>query len=142
MLTYRGSAWKRCVLTRPIAAASRTNPVRLQVREHGLKDGDAVHISGVAGMTQLNEKRTLFVASTTANAFSLAGVDGTRFSLYLSGGIVARAFAIESLVANRIAVSVGADGCGFADGAKVTVLGVAGLTSPAQVHTVLGWTRP
>lgn len=55
---------------------------------HGFNNGDKVYISGVNGMTQINNaaNTTWTVANKTANTFSLAGAVGATFGTYTSGG--------------------------------------------------------
>jgi len=52
---------------------------------HGLGDGDRVYITGVRGMTQINNQ-AFTVANSTSNTFSLAGVNGASYGTYTSGG--------------------------------------------------------
>lgn len=53
-------------------------------------DGTVVRISGVVGMTELNDN--VYVTDDgTANDFELAGVDATAYTPYASGGIVEEA---------------------------------------------------
>jgi hypothetical protein len=54
---------------------------------HGLRSGLQVAISGVSGMTQLNEN-SFFITVLTANTFSLNGIDSSAYGAYVSGGIV------------------------------------------------------
>lgn len=72
-----------------ITGATRTNPVVVTAAGHGLSNGQTVYITGVGGMTQLNNKEYT-VASATANTFALSGVNGSNYSNYSSGGIVGR----------------------------------------------------
>lgn len=54
---------------------------------HGLVSGTEVVISGVVGMTQLNDK--LFTITTIdENTFSLDGVDSSSYGAYTSGGTI------------------------------------------------------
>ena len=52
---------------------------------HGRNNGDSVYISGVLGLTQINNL-TFTVANKTANTFSLSGVNGAAYGAYVSGG--------------------------------------------------------
>lgn len=69
----------------PITLATRTNPVIVTSLGHGLSNGDTVYITGVDGMTKLNNKE-FTVAAATATTFALSGVNGTSYSSYSSGG--------------------------------------------------------
>jgi len=96
--------------TGTITAAAATNPVRITDAGHGLATNDEVHITGIVGMTQLNN----FVYKITvidANNFDLAyrssgaAVDGTGFTAYTSGGvweklIRARYYAVTAISAD------------------------------------------
>lgn len=53
---------------------------------HGFVTGQSVHISGVAGMTQINGQRAL-ITGTGATTITVA-VNSTAFSTYTSGGVV------------------------------------------------------
>jgi Flp pilus assembly protein TadG len=68
-----------------ITAATKTNPVVVTADAHGFSNGDIVYITGVSGMTQLNN-REFTVSNKTTNTFRLSGVNGTGYSTYASGG--------------------------------------------------------
>jgi len=72
-----------------ITAATQANPVVITAASHGYSNGDRVYISGVAGMTQINNKE-FTVANQTANTFELSGIDGSAFDAYTSGGTVGK----------------------------------------------------
>ncbi len=59
--------------------------VVITAASHGLNNGDTVYITGVGGMTQLNNL-TFTVANKTISTFSLAGVNGASYGAYTSGG--------------------------------------------------------
>lgn len=79
-----------------ITAATKADPVVITSNSHGYANGDQVVIAGVVGMTELNSGRTFTVANQTANTFELAGIDGTAFTTYVSGGTVARVYRLAS----------------------------------------------
>ena len=70
-----------------ITGATRNDPVVVTAPGHGFSNGARVHITGVSGMTQLNN-RTFRVANATTNTFALSGVDGDNYNSYISGGAV------------------------------------------------------
>ena len=72
-----------------ITAATKANPVVVTAAGHGLSDGDRVFISGVSGMTQLNNLE-FTVANKTTDTIELSGINGTSFDTYVSGGSVAK----------------------------------------------------
>jgi len=68
-----------------ITGATQTNPVQLTIAAHGYATGRLAMITGVVGMTQLNDK-VYKLTAIDANTVSLDGVDGTAFTAYASGG--------------------------------------------------------
>lgn len=76
--------------TLSISGASQENPVELTTTAaHGLSTGDVVLITGITGMTEINDRMyTATVVDTTR--VTLDGVDGTGFTAYTSGGALAR----------------------------------------------------
>ena len=67
---------------------------------HGYSNGDEVIISGVTGMTQLNN-RSFVIANKSDDAYDLhdsfdVAVDGTTFSAYVSGGISEKIYEITN----------------------------------------------
>jgi hypothetical protein len=80
------SAYDACVQkTQAITGATAANPVVITSNNHGLQTGGTCFISGVIGMTQINN-RTFTVTRVDANTFSLDGEDGTLHTPYVSGG--------------------------------------------------------
>jgi hypothetical protein len=74
---------------RPIMHVDRTNPARLTVFGHGLTDGDRILVTGIRGMSALNN-REFTVTDANADSFALAGIDATAMPAWISGGTVAR----------------------------------------------------
>ena len=68
-----------------ISGATKASPVEITVTAHGFVDNDIVMITGVVGMTQLNDK-LYQITKTSDNTFTLNGVDGTGFTAWSSGG--------------------------------------------------------
>ncbi|MET0294368.1 MAG: ubiquitin-activating E1 FCCH domain-containing protein [Phenylobacterium sp.] len=77
-----------------ITGATKANPVVITSNSHGFLNGDHIIISGVSGMTQLNNKEFV-VAGKTNNTFQLQGVDGRNYSSYSSGGKICTASGCE-----------------------------------------------
>lgn len=76
-----------------ISAATQANPVVLTAAGHGLSDGQMIHVSSVAGMTELNgNDYYVDVTGDTLALYSDSGlttaVDGSAFTAYTSGGTV------------------------------------------------------
>lgn len=73
--------------SKTITGATQTNPCVLTVVGHGRTTGDIVVVTGVGGMTQLNDK--LFTVTVVdADRVSLDGVDATGYTAYTSGGTI------------------------------------------------------
>lgn len=78
-----------------ITGATQANPVVVTAAAHGYSNGDEVYIAGVVGMTQLNQRRFI-VANATADTYELAGIDGTGFDAYVSGGTSSRIYEVAT----------------------------------------------
>jgi len=83
-----------------ISGATQANPVVITATGHSYSNGDEISITGVAGMTELNNKRYL-VANKTTNTFEITDVDGTNingtgFTAYASGGVANRVYEIST----------------------------------------------
>ena len=83
-----------------ISGATQANPVVITATGHGYSNGDEISITGVVGMTELNNKRYL-VANKTTNTFEITNVDGTNingtgFTAYTSGGVANRVYEIST----------------------------------------------
>lgn len=79
-----------CVASaKTIIGASQANPVAITATSHGFSSGDAVQITGVVGMTQLNDK-LYRITVTGPDTFTLDGVNGTGFTAWSSGGTATR----------------------------------------------------
>ena len=99
-----------------VTGISRASPAEVTVSgSHGLVDGDCVTITGVTGMTQINNG-TYFIKSTSANKFTLftdstliPELDSINFIAWASGGTV------ESPIK-------------FYAGDRVSISGVGGMT--------------
>ncbi len=68
-----------------ITNATAANPVAITCTAHGYSDGDLVLITGIGGMTEINN-RVFEVDSTGANSFTLLREDGTAYTAYTTGG--------------------------------------------------------
>ncbi len=83
-----------------ISGATQADPVVITATGHGYSNGDEISISGVVGMTELNNKRYL-VANKTTNTFEITDIDGndidgTGFTAYTSGGAANRVYEIST----------------------------------------------
>ena len=85
----------------PVAftAVTTANPAVVTSTAHGFSNNDRVLISGVLGMTELNNREFLITAKT-ANTYELtdsitgALVDSTGFSAYASGGTAGKIYEV------------------------------------------------
>lgn len=75
--------------TKSITAATQANPAVVTSASHGYSNGDRVFVTGVVGMTQLNN-REFTVAGATTNTFELSGVDSSAYTAYASSGSVGK----------------------------------------------------
>lgn len=83
-----------------ISGATQNNPVVVTATGHTFSNGDDVYISGVVGMTELNQ-RTFRVANVATNTFELTDFDGTNingtgYTAYSSGGTVDKVFELAT----------------------------------------------
>lgn len=78
-----------------IISATQANPVVLGATGHGYANGDEVFISGVVGMTEINDRKFI-VANKNPNDFELAGENGAAYSAYVSDGTVSRIFTLTT----------------------------------------------
>lgn len=86
-----------------ISAITKANPGVITTATHGLSVGDKVYISGIAGMTELNDKYYIVntVPSTTELTLKTTSgtiVDTTSYGTYTSGGNVYPAFIRSNLL--------------------------------------------
>ncbi len=68
-----------------VSGATRANPVVVTTSggAHGFANGDRVYLSGINGMTQINN-RAFTVASAATSTFALSGINGSGYSSYSS----------------------------------------------------------
>lgn len=119
-----------------ITGATQANPCVVTANAHGFSNGDLVYISGVVGMTQVNNRLSA-VAGATANTFQLSGVDSTGYTAYSSGGTASPAavpfFATTSGSAN---VTVTLQDHGLSAGSAITLPISTTLQSSVATMTV------
>ena len=71
--------------TTAISAITKANPAVVTSNSHGMSNGDRVFITGVVGMTEVNN-REFTVAGVATNTFQLSGVNSSAFTAYGSAG--------------------------------------------------------
>ena len=118
--TITGATWKNGPV-KTITGATRANPVVITSNGHGFANGDFIRITGVNGMTQLNNK-IFTVANKTSNTFQLSGVNGSSYSNYSSAGSIQKCFTLTC------EVQVTAVNHGLATNDYAFISGVIGMT--------------
>ncbi len=68
-----------------ITAISRANPAVVTAAGHGFVDGDVVKVTGVLGMTEVNDD-IYIVNQLSSSTFELVDTDSTGWTAYSSGG--------------------------------------------------------
>jgi len=88
--------------SKTITGITAANPGVVTSVAHGYSNGDHVYITGVVGMTQVNNAIFPYkVANVAANTFELqtvagVNVDTSAFTAYSSGGVAKRIYSISS----------------------------------------------
>jgi Flp pilus assembly protein TadG len=130
-----GASWATGA-QRTVTGATRANPVVVTANGHGFTTGQVVYLSGIQGMTQINN-RYYQVGTTTTNTFQLrnastgANINGTSYSNWSSGG-TQRAQRCQT---NACEIVVTANGHGFANNSRVFITSVGGMT---QINNATG----
>lgn len=70
-----------------ITGITKANPAVVTSNAHGKVNGDIILITGVVGMTQVNN-RYFVVAGATTNTFQLSGVNSSGYGVWSSGGSI------------------------------------------------------
>ena len=70
----------------PVGGATQANPVVLTIPNNNLTTGDTITVTGVTGMTELNNQT--YTVTVSGDSVTLDSIDGTGFTTYISGGIV------------------------------------------------------
>jgi len=83
-----------------ITGITQANPGVITSNAHGYSNGDEIAISGILGMTQLNN-RNFKVAGATANTYTLTTLTGvavntTSYTTYISGGSTYKVYQIST----------------------------------------------
>ena len=70
---------------------TQANPAVARTISHNFSTGDQVYISGVLGMTEVNNQ-TFTITVLTADTYSLDGVNSTGFTAYTSSGVARKLY--------------------------------------------------
>ena len=100
MRVYRNGQQVLTGSAKTITAVTQASPGVLTSATHGFSNGDEIYITGVGGMTQLND-RNFIVANATANTFTLKDLFGvaintTAFTAFTSGGTADKIYQIST----------------------------------------------
>jgi uncharacterized protein (TIGR02217 family) len=71
--------------TKNITGITKANPAVVTAAAHGFTNGKVIYITGVSGMTQVNNL-AFTVAGATTNTFELSGIDSTNYGTYVNLG--------------------------------------------------------
>lgn len=131
--TISNAAWSRGP-AHNITGATRANPVRVTTSaSHGFSNGDHVYLSGVSGMSQINN-RVFTVAGAGSTVFDLAGENGTGHNTYSSSS---GDFATECQTASCEIVVTTSGAHGLATDDYVYIANVNGTTQiNGQIYQV------
>lgn len=86
--SYAAAVRSAIPAAKPITNITRASPGVVTSASHGMANGTVVYITGVNGMTKINDKYYT-VANKTTNTFQVSGVNttsGNGYSAYTSGG--------------------------------------------------------
>ncbi len=126
--TINGAAWKYGSSKTPSAISKSSNQVTITSNSHGFANGDFVRITGVGGMTQLNNNVYL-VSNVATNTFKLKDaststyINSSGYGTFTSGGTLQRCYDANCDV--RITTS---GSHGFSTGDLVHISGISGFT--------------
>jgi len=100
MRVYRNGLQVLTGSAKTITGVTQASPGVITSNSHGFSDGDEIYITGVGGMTQLNE-RNFIVDNATTNTFTLVdlfgvAVDTTSFTAFTSGGTADKIYEIST----------------------------------------------
>lgn len=112
---------------RTITAATKARPVVITSNGHGFSNNDVVWISGVSGMTQLNNKPYV-VKNKTTNTFELYTLSGSRVdgrSYSNHSGSTGR---VQKCQDNDCSITITSNGHGLSNNEYVYITGVGGMT--------------
>lgn len=115
-----GVSWAVAGTNKAITGATKANPVVITSSGHGYTTGERIYISGVVGMTALNNK-IFTVTRINGNSYSI-GVNGTgtTYLPFISGGTATKC------QVSTCELVVTASGHGLATGERVYLHSLAG----------------
>ncbi len=120
--TITGAAWASGS-ARSITGITRANPAVVTASGHGLSTGDYVYITGVRGMTSVNNK-IYRVTRSDPDKVSLNSTNTSSASNYTNGGTIQKCLTSTCQVVITTSTSHG-----FTTGDEIRFAGMSGLTS-------------
>jgi uncharacterized protein (TIGR02217 family) len=108
-------------VTKTITGITQANPGNVTAVGHGFSTGDVIKITGVVGMTQVNN--LYFTITVTGTDNFTIGVNTSAYTAYSSGGS-----AIKYGITQTNPVRVNSDAHGFTNGQVVWIDNAAGMT--------------
>ena len=110
-----------------LSGASKARPVVVTANNHGFSNGDVVWVTGVGGMTQLNNKAYV-VTNKSTNSFELyttsgSRVDGRNYSNFTGNGKV------QKCQNNNCSVTITANNHGLSNNDYVRLTDIGGMTA-------------
>ena len=119
-----------------ITAATKARPVVITSNGHGFANNDVVWVSGVSGMTQLNNKPYL-VKNKTTNSFELYTLGGSRVDGRSYSNHSGSSGRVQKCQDNDCSITITSNNHGLSTNDYVYITGVAGMTQiNDQTHLV------
>jgi len=148
--TITGVTWQDAIYgTKTITAVTKANPAVFTAASHGLVAGDKIWLSGVTGMTQLNNKPYI-VRSTglTANSFQLQGWNSgsssyttldtsSGYSTFSAGANAIKKCLVNTNTVNGCDMQIASAGHGFSNGARVFISGISASTGGSTAASAM-----
>lgn len=100
MRVYRNGLQVLTGSAKTITGVTQASPGVITSNSHGFSDGEEIYMTGVGGMTQLND-RNYIVDNATTNTFTLTdlfgvAIDTTAFTTFTSGGTADKIYQIST----------------------------------------------
>ena len=111
-----------------ISSATKDRPVVITANSHGFSNGDVVWITGVSGMTQLNNKAYV-VANKSNNAFELYTTGGSRVDGRNYNSHSGNSGRVQRCQNNNCSVTITANNHGLSNNQYVRITEVSGMTA-------------
>lgn len=120
-----------------ITAATKARPVVITSSNHGFSNGDVVWITGVSGMTQLNNKAYV-VTNRTTNTFELYRTTGSRVDGREYGTHSGSSGRVQKCQNNDCSVTITANSHGLSNNQYVRLTDIGGMTALNDKTYIVG----